>query len=116
MGGVFGKNPSRPCCIFQASKRLSVFLTVKVVVIIMESNIVGKLELPPFSKELKKAPVIGSHGEKSTTFILIFFVLRTKVPPAHSQVLSFQTLWLLQLWSGIGKMVCYVKIISQSEM
>lgn len=72
MGGVFGKNPSRPCCIFQASKRLSVFLTVKVVVIIMESNIVGKLELPPFSKELKKAPVIGSHGEKSTTFILIF--------------------------------------------
>lgn len=33
VGGVFGKNPSRPCCIVQASKHLSVFLTVMVVML-----------------------------------------------------------------------------------
>lgn len=68
MGGVFGKKPSRLCCIFQASKHLSVFLAVKVTVIIMESNIVGKLELPPFSTEIKKAPVIGSHRGEVNNF------------------------------------------------
>lgn len=34
---------------------------------IMASNIVGKLELPPFSKEVKQAT-----REKSTTFNLMF--------------------------------------------
>lgn len=35
---------------------------------VMESNIAGKLELPPFSREVKQAPVIGSHKGEVNNF------------------------------------------------
>lgn len=35
---------------------------------IMESNIAGKLEPPPFSREVKQAPLIGSHKGEVNNF------------------------------------------------
>jgi len=34
----------------------------------MESNITAKLEPPPFSREVKKVPVLGSHKGEVNNF------------------------------------------------